>query len=101
MEGSLEAEGLVHQEVILRKGDWEPCLEHEGERELEPSSLPIVMVEDRSRGRLACGPAERADPHGKRVPHVVWHPRQLACGNSGRTRNWFVTHAAEGGRIVR
>ena len=101
MKGRLEAEGLVHKEVILREGDWKPCLEHEGERELEPSSLPIIVVEDRSSGRLACRPAERADPHGKRMPHVVWHPRQLTCGNSSRTRYWFVTRAAEGGRIVR
>jgi hypothetical protein len=101
VEGCLEADGLVDQEVILREGNGKPSLEHEGERELEPSSLPIIVVEDRSSGRLACRPAERADPHGKRMPHVVWHPRQLTCGNSSRTRYWFVTRAAEGGRIVR
>ena len=100
VEGRLEADGLVDQEFILREGDGKPCLEHEGERELEPSSLPIVVVKDRSSGRLACRPAERADPHGKRMPHVVWHPRQLTGEDSSRTRYWFVTRAAEGGGVV-
>ena len=46
VEGRLEADGLIHKEVILGEGDWKPCFEHEGERELKPRSLLVVVIID-------------------------------------------------------
>ena len=46
MKGRLEAEGLIHEEVVLGKSDGKPCFEHEGERELKPRSVPVVAIKD-------------------------------------------------------